>query len=95
MRIIPLNLFHYDQAERKLSADISDLGPNPFWQVYTDAIDLGITILSHHTGTQATFAVEHVETRDGDLLYWDLRPVASTLRYAPTLADLRIRIYND
>jgi hypothetical protein len=95
MRIIPLSLFHYNQADRELVADISDLGPNPFWQVYADAIDLGITILSHHTGMQATFAVEHVEMHEDDLLYWDLRPVASTLRHAPTLADLRIRIYND
>lgn len=95
MRIIPLSLFHYNQADRELVADISDLGPNPFWQVYCDAIDQGITILSHHTGTQATFVVYHVEVREGDVLYWDLKPIATTLKYAPSVADLRIRIYND
>lgn len=92
MNIIPLSRFHYNQADLELVADISDLGPNAFHQVYPDAIDLGVTIHSHHTGTQATFVVYHVEVREGDVLYWDLKPTGSARLINP---ELRIRIYND
>lgn len=96
MRILPLSLFDYDPATKRLSADASDLGPGAMWQVYADAIDLGVQIHSHHTGKEATFAVDHIEV-DGeeDILYWDLTPTPLSMRLHPRVVGMTVRIYND
>lgn len=57
-------------------AEISDFGPGfKFGQVYDDACDEGITLVSQWTGAEIVFAVHHEERRDGDLLWWELRAV--------------------
>lgn len=81
--------FTYVPAQNMLVAEMSDL-PG-FGQVYDDACDEGMTLISHRTGVEIVFAVEHVERdRDGDIAYWDLRPVRSKEWAAGT-----VRIFND
>lgn len=84
--------FFYQKDAGLLTAEISDFGPGfGFGQVYDDACDEGLTLVSHKTGTEVTYGVEHVERdREGDLLYWDLRPADRKLDYLPT-----VRIFND
>lgn len=96
MRIIPLNLFAFNKEAKILSADISDLGPHPFRQVYNDACDEGLTVVSHHTGEEATFVVNRVETDgEGDITKWELIPTDQSLRRNRRLAGMSIYLYND
>lgn len=85
-----------------LVAEASDLDrPSPFGRVYDDACDEGLTLVSHVTGREMVFAVDHIERdREGDLMYWDLKPVRElVLRHSgPRSADLArmtVRVYND
>jgi len=82
--------FTYLADERMFVAEASDL-PG-FGRVYNDACDEGLTLVSHRTGCEIVCAVEHIERdREGDLLYWDLRPASS--RNAPF--SFTVRIFND
>lgn len=84
--------FHYIPAKNMLVAEMSDFGRSfDFGRVYDDACDIGLTIRSERTGREIVFAVEHIERdREGDLLYWTLRPVNRNEWAAGT-----VRIYND
>lgn len=96
MRIIPLNLFAFDEGAKILSADISDLGPHPFHQVFPDSCDEGITILSHHTGEEVTFFVNRIETdSEREILSWELIPTDACLRRNSRLNGLTVKLYND
>lgn len=96
MTIVPLTAFMFDQSSRILSADVTDLPPTAFFQVYPDSIDQGIAVSSHHTGEEVTFVVNYVHNdREGELLYWDLIPTDACLRRNPRLNGLTVRLYND
>lgn len=96
MRHISLKQFAFDPKTRILSADISDLGPYPLYQVYNDACDEGMTVVSHHTGIEVTFVVNRVETDGGgDILKWELVPTDQSLRLHRHLAGMSIYLYND
>lgn len=84
--------FFYQKDAGLLTAEISDFGPGfGFGQVYDDACDEGMTLVSHKTGREVVFAVEHIERDcEGDLLYWDLRPAERGAWGCGT-----VRIYND
>jgi hypothetical protein len=86
---VSTSTFHWDADRRMFSAEISDLGREfNFEQVYDDACDEGMTLISHRTGQAVTCAVTHVERdREGDLLYWDLLPLGNKC--------FRVRIFND
>lgn len=92
----PLSLFHYDPVAKLLSADASDLGPNCLIQPFNDSIDVGIAVVSHITGLEATF-VENACKLDGegDVEYWDFIPTDESLRRNKRLAGMTIRVYND
>lgn len=81
--------FTFVKAENLLVAEMSDL-PG-FGQVYDDACDEGMTLVSHRTGREVVYGVEHVERdREGDLMFWDLRPAKRADAGLPT-----VRIFND
>jgi hypothetical protein len=62
-------------AERKFVAEDSGL-PRPS-RVYSDACDLGYTVVSQRTGREVVVAVGHEQRDDagGGVLYWDFLPV--------------------
>ena len=64
----------------------------PIEQVWNDACDTGLTLISQRTGREMVYAVEHIEKdRDGDLLFWDLLPANLSDRDGA----LKIRVFND
>src|SRR5215472_14260039 len=94
----PIVKFLWLPKERLFVAESSELGFPPgiptFGQVYKDACDEGLTVISRFTDTQPVrMVVTHTEIRDGDLLYWDLAPASQTgpMRNPPC----SLRIYND
>ncbi len=80
--------FTYAKDDNLLVAEASDL-PH-FGQVWDDACDTGLTLISHQTGRMVVMAVDHTEYLDGDLLYWDLVP-------ADRRNDglIKVRVFND
>jgi hypothetical protein len=71
---------------------------NGFGRVYDDAADEGLTLVSARTGQEVVFVVDHTERdRDGDVLFWLLRPAVRHARPQNHAAIYRttIRLYND
>ena len=71
---------------------------NGFGQVYDDACDEGLTLVSARTGQEVVFVVDHVERdADGDVRFWLLRPVGRSERplNQPTIFQTKIRLFND
>lgn len=80
----------YDREANLLVGEASTLGlrsGEEFDRVWNDSCDVGLTLVSHRTGQEVVFAVDHEEIRDGDILYWDLKPVDHVLA--------TLRIFND
>lgn len=74
-----------------LVCEHSDLRNAPMGRVWDDACDIGYTVVSHRTGREAVYAVEHVQRDgEGELQYTDLRPASHADHALPTL-----RVYND
>jgi len=81
----------YDPATKTFAAEASDLGRAfTFGRVWADSCDEGMTLISRRTGREIVCVVEHVETRDGDLLFWQLVPVN-----APAGVTFTVTIFND
>lgn len=82
--------FSYHAKTREMTTFASDL-PNRgrFERIYPDACDVGLRIRSEKTGRSVTFAVYRQEIRDGDLCYWELRPIG------PNAPNVKMRIWND
>lgn len=74
--------------DRRFVAEMSDIGG--FGLVYDDACDEGLTLVSRRPGyREIVFAVEHEERREGDTLYWDLKPADGKT------CGFTVRIFND
>jgi hypothetical protein len=82
----------HDERGAILCADISDFGPEfRMGQVYDDACDAGITVVSERTGKSVVFGIEHTERdRENDVLWWDLEPADLRER-----TGVRVRLFND
>jgi hypothetical protein len=83
-------IFTWVPEERMLVTEHSSL-PGDFGQVYADACDEGLTLVSQVTQARMAYVVEHVERRDGDLLWWDLLPADHRDRNGA----IRVRVFND
>lgn len=83
-------------SETMFTAEASDLknlsgGGFRLGRVYDDACDVGFTMVSHHTGKEVVFRLEHREMdREGDLLWWDFSSVT-----LPHKGKFTVRVYND
>lgn len=82
LNALPLSRFHWHKESNTLSAEDSDLrsssfdGTHPWMQrVYTDACDIGICIYSELTERFVRFTLSKEEVRDGDLLWWEFKPL--------------------
>jgi hypothetical protein len=86
--------FTWVPGQKLFVAEASSLGPgNPFSQVYDDACDEGLTLVSTKpglAGREIVFAVENTEAKNGDILWWDLKAVKP--RQGPGFS---LRVYND
>jgi hypothetical protein len=78
------------------SAEISDFGPSfRFEQIYTDACDAGLVMVSATTGKPARFYISTEHDRDGDITHWTLKPTADAVRTYPGLAGTLVQVFND
>ena len=90
--------FFHDKTTRQFIADISDLGPNPFCQIYPDSCDEGFSLVSQATGKVTDWAVYETASSsgiDGELISWRLKPTLMSLRKNPGLDGYTILLYND
>lgn len=87
--------FSCSKDAKRFSAEISSLGRNVFGQIYTDACDQGIILVSEKTGAESKWAVEREVRLNDDLDGWVLVPTAETLRKIPSLRGYEVHIWND
>lgn len=88
--------FTYNKDRKELVAEISDLGDNAFGQIYPDACDYGLILISHVTGRETKWVVtEERRNADNELQYWALIPTAETLRREPATRGHTIVVLND
>jgi len=89
-------MLHVSQKLKSMSADISELPSSAFVQIYPDACDVGVRIVSEKTGVVTEWVVDAEERdREGDLVLNVLVPTATTLRKHSALAGWKFTIYND
>ena len=89
--------FTYYPRDRQFVAEMSELamgGRRRIWhQIYPDACDVGINVVSHRTGKEVTYVLaETKRSAYGDILHWVLTPVATSSLEA---ADTSVLIFND
>ena len=97
------NKFHWCPMDGLFTQELSSLGVKPhqnaFHQLYSDACDEGITLISHVTGKEANYFIDKVDrglTEDGWETYgWNLLPTPETIREQPRLKNTKILIIND
>jgi hypothetical protein len=89
-------LFNYDHETNTFTAWASELGPQPFRQIFDDACDEGCSIVSVISGQIADFYVT-LEEKDAErnVTAWHLDPTAATVRRLPLTKDAKIVIFND
>lgn len=83
--------FTYDAATCTFTAEASSLPLRGFGRVWDDSCDEGLTLVSHRTGDEVVFVLEHVEVDDGDIRWWELRSVTGTR----TDGRWTVTIFND
>jgi len=88
----------YHSETRTISVEASTLQANGIrpGRVFDDSCDEGFTLISHRTGREIVVCHNHVERRDGDLLYSDFHPATELAAIARGAAPtVTLRIYND
>ncbi len=83
-----LSKFSYDKETGVLATEASTLQLTRFEQIYDDACDVGISIISHKTGNVETFYLNDTHYVGDDLAHWTLKPVNSK-------KNLSVIIFND
>ena len=87
--------FTYDGLNKRFAADVSDLGSNPFVQVYPDALDQGIRVVSEKTDQEAIFVVDRENYNDDGLQHWMLIPTRDSVKKNPTLRGVSMILFNN
>lgn len=90
--------FTVDAAQRVLLSESSDLGVRahelPFGRIYTDACDVGCTIIGNRS-TARFYLSEEQRDSDNDIVAWEFKPTPETERSQPALRGWRVIIVND
>ena len=91
--------FHYNAKTKIFACESSDLAPlsSFVWtRLFQDACDVGIFLTSHVTGQTIRYYLYDTTTDyEGDIQYWELRPVSADIRKFPAVANTKVIIYND
>ena len=95
--------FHWSPDLGLFSQELSSLGVRPtqnaFHQLFPDACDQGITLISEVTNKEAHYYVDKVDqtlTEDGwETHGWNLLPTSETIRRMPRLKNTRVLVNND
>jgi hypothetical protein len=90
-RAVNVTMFTWIPESHMYVAEISDFGKSfRFDRVFDDACDEGLTLVNRFGTDEIVFVVCHTESKEGDILYWDLEAAKKPNRYNFTL-----RIFND
>lgn len=92
-----INTSQLTQLKNGWVGELSDLGPGfGFRQIYPDACDIGLVLVSQRTGQPAAFYVaEEHRTRDNEISHYSLKPIPEAVHKFPALANLKIELFND
>ena len=77
--------FTWHPESRRFIAEISDLGPNPFEQIYPDACDRGFIMTSVVTGKESVWVEDGLIYDGEEVAGWKFVPTAETVRKMPIL----------
>jgi hypothetical protein len=100
----PTSMFDWTPEDGLFSQELSLLGVGPrvnaFHQLYNDACDEGITLISDTTGKEADYYVDNIDwmnefTEDREIAGWKLLPTPETVRTHPRLKNTRVLLIND
>jgi len=64
-----------------------------FSRVFDDAIDEGFVTYNEETGKKVIWVIWGVERREGDILWWELRPLLVPSQ--PIIPGWRMMVFND
>jgi hypothetical protein len=92
-----INSAKLNYSKGVFTVEASDLGPAPiFHNLYKNAADVGITIISSRTGAEAHYFL-YARNLDahGEVVSWSLAPTYETIQRLPGAALTRVTILND
>lgn len=78
----PVNIFDWDREHNRLTVEASQLsraGIEWWARLYSDACDIGIKITGRQKEEYFSI-IDEVESDDGEVLYWVLKPVDRACR---------------
>jgi hypothetical protein len=92
--------FDFDKKSKLFTQEISTLCQGQrrlpvFTQIYDDACDIGLKLISDHTGKEIVFVVAGEDTDGEDIHGWRLEPTTESIRKVPECANLKMLIIND
>lgn len=93
-------IFTYDVSKKCFVAEMSDLGRDyPFVQIYNDACDEGLELVSEITGNVSKWFVNSHEYTgiddDRELVATVLKPTPESVRKYSALKECTMIIFND
>jgi hypothetical protein len=100
MALLPLiphstNTLHIAPNSKVLVGEASEMGLR-ITQLYDDACDEGLCLMSHKTGECSYWYLsQRVTSPDSELMAWVFKPCAETLRKTPVLEGWELRVLND
>lgn len=83
--------FHFTAEASELAPAVRPL----FGQVYEDAADDGLILVSDRTGREVRLSVIKEHMRDGDITHWELASIPEDTRRLRLRQPITMVIYND
>lgn len=91
---IPSSKFTF--RENTFVAEASDMGPTFTTRcIYDDACDEGIAIRSERTNIVVIYYLSHTDVKDGDIRYWEFKPISEHERKYPACRGTKVILFND
>lgn len=89
-------LFGYSAQLKLFATDVSVLERvGQVWdRIFPDSADQGFEVVSDKTGETATWFVERVDVREGEVQGWNLKPTLATVAKLPQLRGARMLVVN-
>jgi len=91
-------LFTIDKKNKTFISELSELKGNTFKQIFSDACDEGLTLVSEISGNKSDWFIndfEYTNNIDKELVAIHLLPTPETIRKFPGLKDYKMVLLND
>lgn len=88
--------FGYSQRLNLFCTDVSMLEQvGQVWdRILPDSADQGFEVVSEKTGAAATWFVDDIDVREGEIQGWRLKPTLATVAKLPQLRGARMLVVN-